>query len=323
MKFVLITGGAGYIGSHTCKLLANSGYTPITYDDLSTGHKDFVKWGDLVVGDLNDTDKLTRTLNTYNPIAVIHFAASAYVGESIENPFKYYKNNVGGTISLLDAMRKAGVKHLVFSSTCATYGLTEGWGIKENTPQNPINPYGRSKLMVEEILRDLSFRGEMNYVALRYFNAAGADGNAEIGEMHKPETHLIPLAIQSAFGGPVLKIFGTSFLTQDGTAIRDFIHVEDLALGHLRALEYLLSGGISDQVNLGTGNGTSVFEIITALKGIGVNVLYENVPKREGDPSHLVADTTKARDLFGWSAKYTDIRDTLLTALKWHEKNGF
>ncbi|BCA66206.1 UDP-glucose 4-epimerase GalE [Fluviibacter phosphoraccumulans] len=322
MKTVLVTGGAGYIGAHTCKMLFKAGYAPVTYDNLSTGHKEFVKWGELVVGDLHDTEKLAKALEQYKPIAVIHFAASAYVGESVENPFKYYKNNVGGTLSLIEAMIRTNVKKLVFSSTCATYGVPDQLLIDELTPQHPINPYGRSKLMIEQILQDLSSRDQINYVALRYFNAAGADNDAEIGEWHDPETHLIPLAIQSADGGEILNVYGTDFATPDGTAVRDYIHVEDLAEGHIKALEYLSSGGISDAVNLGTGQGSSVDEIIKSLREIGVGVVYQNAPRRPGDPAFLVADNSKARSLLNWTVTNNNIKKTLETALTWHKKHG-
>lgn len=320
MKTVLVTGGAGYIGAHTCKRLFNAGYNPITYDNLSTGHKEFVKWGELVVGDLHDTEKLTKTLMHYEPIAVIHFAASAYVGESVENPFKYYRNNVGGTLSLVEAMISAQVKHLVFSSTCATYGVPNKELIDELTSQQPINPYGRSKLMIEQILQDLSSRNQISYVALRYFNAAGADSGAEIGEWHEPETHLIPLAIRSASGGTKLKVFGTDFPTPDGTAVRDYIHVEDLADGHIRALEYLIASGLSDAVNLGTGCGSSVNEVIKTLQEIGIDVVFEKAARRAGDPAFLVADNSKAARLLNWKAN-ADIAATLRSALAWHKKH--
>lgn len=322
MKTVLVTGGAGYIGAHTCKRLFKAGYNPVTYDNLSTGHKDFVKWGELVEGDLHDTAKLTRTLEEHKPIAVIHFAASAYVGESVENPFKYYRNNVGGSLSLLEAMADAEVRNLVFSSTCATYGIPDKQLIDELTLQQPINPYGRSKLMIEQILQDLSSRNQIQYVALRYFNAAGADTEAEIGEWHEPETHLVPLAIQSASGGEKLKVFGADFPTPDGTAVRDYIHVEDLADGHIRALEYLTAGGASDAINLGTGKGSSVREVIKSLQEIGVGVVFENADRRAGDPAFLVADNSKAARVLNWEAKQSNIKNTLMSALAWHKHHG-
>ena len=321
MKKILVTGGAGYIGSHTCKLLSISGYEPVTYDNLSTGNEEFVKWGPLVVGDLHDTDKLIQTLKTYKPIAVIHFAASAYVGESVTNPFKYYKNNVGGTLCLLDSMRQVEVSSLVFSSTCATYGVPDVKFISETCPQNPINPYGQSKLMIEQILRDLSSRGEIKQICLRYFNAAGADKLGEIGEKHNLETHLIPLAVRSAMGGSLLNVFGTDFPTPDGTAVRDYVHVEDIGRAHILSVEYLLAGGTSDYINLGTGRGNSVREIISSLQALGVNVNAKDAPKREGDPAHLVADASKAKKVINWYPEYVDIKETLKTAVDWHQKN--
>jgi len=318
MRKILVTGGAGYIGSHTCKALAASGYLPVCYDNLSTGHRDFVRWGPLEVGDLHDTVRLQAVLEQHQPLAVIHFAASAYVGESIGNPFKYYQNNVGGTLSLLEAMRRAGPSSIVFSSTCATYGTPQGATITEQCPQQPINPYGRSKLMIERMLADLGACGELRYMALRYFNAAGADRQREVGERHFPETHLIPLAIGSAGAGAPLGIFGGDFPTADGTAVRDYIHVEDLALAHVLAVEHLLDGGASQQINLGTGRGSSVREIVTALHRLGIGVRTLEAPRREGDPACLVADAAKARTLLGWQPRYTDIEEILDTAVAWH-----
>jgi len=322
MNAILVTGGAGYIGAHTCKLLAHSGFEPVVFDNLSTGHREFVKWGPFVQADLNETDRLAEVLQRHRPKAVIHFAAHAYVGESVLNPLKYYLNNVGGTLSLLEAMRRTEVRTIVFSSTCATYGMPDRTLIDENTPQHPINPYGAGKLMIERMLRDLSARAELRYVSLRYFNAAGADKDAELGEWHEPETHLIPLAIQSAHGGAQLKVFGTDFDTPDGTAIRDYVHVEDLARGHLLALKYLLADGASASINLGTGSGSSVYEVIAALKDLKVNVNYSNAVRREGDPAYLVADISKAGRVLGWFPDYMGISDTLKTAVNWYSKHG-
>lgn len=319
MKNILVTGGAGYVGSHTCKLLAQCGYNPISYDNLSKGHAESVKWGPLIEGELEDCNKLTNILKQYKPLAVLHFAASAYVGESVINPFKYYKNNVGGTLSLLEAMRANELDKIVFSSSCATYGTPNLKVINETCAQNPINPYGHSKLMVEKILVDLASQGEIKHICLRYFNAAGADKDGEIGENHDPETHLIPLAIQSALGGPQLKIFGTDFLTPDGTAVRDYIHVEDLGRAHILALEHLLNQGKSDFINLGTGRGHSVKEIINSLRELGIKVVSTNSEKRVGDPAYLVADVSKAKELLNWSAEYTQIKDILKTAILWHQ----
>jgi len=321
IKNILITGGAGYIGSHTCKKLFQAGYNPIVYDNLSTGHKEFVKWGDLIVGDLHDTEKLTNILKNYSPEAVIHFAASAYIGESVQDPFKYYRNNIGGTLSLIEAMINASTNFLVFSSTCATYGFPQKQLIDELTPQHPINPYGRSKFMIEQILQDISVKNQINYIALRYFNAAGADRDTEVGEWHNPETHLIPLAIKSSEDGSKLKVFGTDFPTKDGTAIRDYIHVEDLADGHIAALEYLLSGGVSEAINLGTGIGYSVLEIIESLHKINVNVEFVKSDRRPGDPAILVAETSKAVRLLKWHPKHTNIMNILSSAVAWHKSH--
>jgi UDP-arabinose 4-epimerase len=321
MKTILVTGGAGYIGSHTCKLLSKSGYEPITYDNLSTGYAEAVKWGPLIEGDLHDKEKLSDTLSKYRPSAVIHFAASAYVGESVANPFHYYQNNLGGTLSLLQVMRAQEIDMIVFSSTCATYGAPNIKTINEGCPQNPINPYGQSKLMIEKILFDLAEKGELKQISLRYFNAAGDDRDGEIGESHDPETHLIPLAIQSAFGGPELKIFGTDFDTPDGTAVRDYIHVEDLGRAHIAALEYLLGGGRSDFINLGTGKGHSVREITTTLRRLGVPVRASDAPRRSGDPAYLVADPSRAEEVLNWKAQYISIDEIIKTAIKWHKKS--
>ncbi len=322
MKRIFVTGGAGYIGSHTCKLLAHSGYEPVCYDNLSTGHADFVKWGPFEHGDLLDCDKLKKALKSYAPVAVIHFAACSYVGESVTEPFKYYKNNVGGTLCLLEAMRENGQSRMVFSSSCAIYGIPETDSITESCPQMPISPYGQTKLIIERILSDLAARGEIRSMALRYFNAAGADPECEVGERHDPETHLIPLAIRSAADQAPLKIFGTDFPTPDGTAIRDYIHVEDLARAHLLAVEHLVNNGTSDFVNLGTGQGTSVKEILFALNDLGLNVKAGPAPRRAGHPARLVADASKARKTLGWRAEYQDIRNILSTAVNWHKRDS-
>jgi UDP-glucose-4-epimerase GalE len=332
VKAILVTGGAGYIGSHTCKLLDAAGYVPITFDNLTAGHADAVRWGPLIVGDLHDTELLIQVLDEYKPLAVVHFAGSAYVGESVLQPLKYYRNNVGATLSLLEAMQIAGVKNFVFSSTCATYGIPDQNFIGEDCLQDPINPYGKSKLMIERILEDLASQGVVNQISLRYFNAAGDDRDGEIGERHNPETHLIPLAIDSALGGKKLKIFGTDFPTPDGTAVRDFIHVEDLGRAHILAVDHLLSGdtetnvgststssqGVSYFINLGTGIGCSVKEIIYSLRDLGIDVQAIDAPKRIGDPPFLVANANRAKEILGWMPEYADIKSILQTAVKWH-----
>jgi len=319
---ILVTGGAGYIGSHTSKRLAERGFQPVCFDNLSSGHREFVKWGPLEIGDLHDTPLLIRVLEKYKPAAVIHFAASSYVGESVTDPFKYYRNNVGGTLSLLEAIQKTNTRSIVFSSTCATYGVPNLKIIDEGCPQEPINPYGQSKLMIEKILIDLAKKNKISQVSLRYFNAAGADKNCEVGEFHEPETHLIPLAVHSALKGSLLKVFGTDFQTPDGTAVRDYIHVNDLADAHIKAVELIQTGTESECINLGTGRGHSVKEIIDSINELGLKVNFENTSKREGDPAFLVADPTKAKNILNWEPKNSDIKSILESAIKWHKKNG-
>lgn len=320
MNKIIVTGGAGYIGSHTCKLLKQKGYDPITIDNLSTGHSSFVKWGELIKLDIKETDKLIDILKKINPAAIIHFAASSYVGESMVNPTKYYHNNVAGTISLLEAMQNNGLKNIVFSSTCAIYGIPFSNKIKENSIQKPISPYGNSKLIIEKILNDLSRLKKINFYSLRYFNAAGADDELEIGELHDPETHLIPLAIKSGFDkNYILKVFGNDFDTPDGTAIRDYVHVNDLALAHYLSLENLINKKQSDFINLGSGTGFSVLEVIDILKKQGVNIKYKMQNRRDGDPPKLLADITKASKVLDWTPSY-DIEKTLLSSHNWYKK---
>lgn len=319
---ILVTGGAGYVGSQACKLFAAAGYEPVTFDNLSTGFDSQVKWGPLVVGDLHDTSLIQQTLVRIRPVAVVHFAAHAYVGESTQLPLKYYRNNVSGTVSLLTAMAAADVRTLVFSSTCATYGIPATSTLAESHPQAPVNPYGRTKLMIESILSDLDHSNQVRFVALRYFNAAGADPDGEIGERHDPETHLIPLAIRAALGGAVLKVFGTDFPTPDGTAVRDYVHVWDLATAHLAALEHLLGGGRSEFINLGIGRGYSVRDIVDALGSLGLTVPTIDAPRRAGDPAILVADAAKARAVLKWKPRYDRLDELLRTAVAWHRANG-
>ena len=321
---ILVTGGAGYIGSHTCKVLAGAGYVPITYDNLSTGNRWSVKWGPLVEADLADGVLLREVIRKYSVSAVIHFAANAYVGESVVNPRKYFENNASNTLNLLGAMLDTGINHIVFSSTCATYGIPDIIPISERECQKPINPYGESKLFIERVLRWYSNAYDLNWIALRYFNAAGADLNGEIGEHHDPETHLIPLVMQSAMGvRPKLEIYGMDHPTHDGTPIRDYIHVMDLADAHLLALEYLKKGGESRAINLGTGNGHSVMEVISAVKQIsGLLPLTRPVEKRPGDPPVLVADASKAHQTIGWIPNHKDIHEIVESAWKWHNEKA-
>jgi UDP-arabinose 4-epimerase len=319
---ILVTGGAGYIGSHTCKALAGAGYTPVVYDSLCRGNESAVKWGPLEVGELEDGDHLRDVLHRYCPFGVIHFAAYAYVGESMQRPLLYYRNNVGGTISLLQAMEEEGVDRIVFSSTCATYGTPDSNPIREDMLQNPINPYGQSKLMVEQILKDCARDQTLSAVALRYFNAAGADSEGEIGEAHAPETHLIPLALAAARGSASpLTIFGDDHSTPDGTCIRDYIHVTDLADAHVRALKYTQSKRGFSAFNLGTGTGISVRSLIQAVEEVtGRVVPFSFGPRRAGDPAELVADPSLVRETLGWTAQHSDLQNILRTAWRWMER---
>jgi UDP-arabinose 4-epimerase len=316
---VLVTGGAGYIGSHACKALAQAGYIPVTYDNLSRGHRHAVRWGPLVEGEIADRVAVAAALKAHHVSSVMHFAAFAYVGESGTDPALYYRNNVLGTLALLDAMREAGVDRIVFSSTCATYGLPEKMPIAETTPQRPVNPYGETKLAIERVLYWYGQAYGLRSVALRYFNASGCDRGGEIGEEHDPETHLIPLVLRAALGtaGPV-SIFGTDYPTPDGTAIRDYIHVEDLASAHVRAIQYLAEGGASTALNLATGRGYSVREIIAAVaRAAGREVPQREAPRRAGDPPALIADPSLARSVLGWQAECSDLDTIIRTALAW------
>ncbi len=319
---VLICGGAGYIGSHINKLLTEKGYDTIVYDNLVYGHREAVKWGKFVEADLADTAALDRVFTENKIEAVFHFAAFAYVGESVKDPAKYYMNNVCNTVNLLEAMRRHGCKKIIFSSTCATYGIPEKLPITEDMLQNPVNPYGVTKLMVERIFKDYSSAYGLNFVALRYFNAAGADPDCEIGENHDPETHLIPLAIYAAYGKlPDIKVFGTDYPTRDGTCIRDYIHVTDLANAHLLALEYLDKGGESGFFNLGNEKGTSVLEVIEAVKKVsGKEFTVTFSDRREGDSPVLVGSSDKAKKILGWKPEFPDIDVIVDHAVKWYLK---
>lgn len=321
MKTILVTGGAGYIGSHTCKALKSSGYEPVVYDNLVYGHKDFVKWGPFENGDILDSIRLNDVMKEYKPEALVHFAAFAYVGESVIEPAKYYRNNVAGTINILDAMLKNDVKMFVFSSSCATYGQDKDLPISEDAMQNPVNPYGRSKLMVENILKDYDTAYRMKSISLRYFNAAGADSECEIGEDHTPETHLIPLILDVALGKKEkITIMGTDYNTADGTCVRDYIHVEDLASAHLLGLKNLEEKNISQVYNLGNGKGYSVLDVINAAEKVTGKVINRVVGERRlGDPAVLVADAGKIKNDIGWIPKYKDIETIISHAWKWHK----
>ena len=322
---ILVTGGAGYIGSHTNKELHKRGYQTVVYDNLVYGHKESIKWGTLEIGDLSDKERLESVFKNYPIEAVIHFAAYAYVGESVTEPAKYYNNNVCNTINLLDIMRKYNVNYIIFSSTCATYGIPEKMPITEDMPQNPVNPYGATKKMVERILEDYYKAYGLHYCCLRYFNAAGADPDGEIGESHTPETHLIPLILDAASGKrESISIFGTDYPTEDGTCIRDYIHVTDLADAHIRALEYLKQGGESTCFNLGNGNGDSVRHVIEVVKQVtGKEFKVKEEKRRAGDPPVLIGSAEKAEKVLGWKPKYAEIETIVEHAWKWHENKEY
>ena len=319
---VLVTGGAGYIGSHACKALAMMGYSPITYDNLVYGHDWAVKWGPLERGSILDRTRLNEVLSRYEPEAVMHFAAYTYVGESVTDPGKYYRNNVMGSLTLLEAARDHGIKRFVFSSTCATYGIPQLLPIREDALQAPINPYGASKLFVERMLRDFDAAYGVRSIALRYFNAAGADPGNEIGECHDPETHLIPLVLDAASGRRRgITIFGSDYETSDGTCIRDYIHVSDLADAHVKALQALEGGAPSSAYNLGNGRGFSVREVIDTAKRItGLDIPAMIGDRREGDPVVLVSDAAKARAELGWRPHIEELSEIVRTAWAWHQR---
>jgi UDP-arabinose 4-epimerase len=315
---ILIVGGAGYIGSQTAKAVAAAGLAPVVFDNLVYGHEWAVKWGPLVRGDLADRALLTDVMKRHQVEAVIHFAAYAYVGESVTNPRKYYGNNLAGSLNLFDAMLDAGVRDVVFSSTCATYGEPQRVPIAEDHPQAPVNPYGETKLAVEKMLHWYAQAYGVRYAALRYFNAAGADPDGEVGETHDPETHLIPLAIEASVGAGELSIFGTDYPTPDGTAIRDYIHVADLADAHVRALAKLRDGAAALKLNLGTGRGQSVREVIAAVaKVTGKPVRHREVGRRAGDPPSLVADARKAGEVLGWKPRFPGLDGIVEHAFRW------
>jgi UDP-arabinose 4-epimerase len=321
---VLVTGGAGYIGSHACKALARAGYLPVTYDSLVYGHEWAVKWGPLERGDILDRSRLDQVIDQYSPSAIMHFAAFAYVGESVTDPGKYYRNNVAGSLNLLEAARDHGIEQFVFSSTCATYGIPERLPITEDTPQNPINPYGMSKLMVERMLADFGTAHGLRSIALRYFNAAGSDPDGEIGESHDPETHLIPLALDAASGRRAgVTIFGSDYETTDGTCVRDYIHVADLASAHVRAVDALEAGSPSAVFNLGNGQGFSVLEVVQSVERVtGLSVPVTRGSRRAGDPAALISDATKAKAVLGWEPRLAGLEGIVSTAWAWHQKSS-
>ncbi len=315
---VLVTGGAGFIGAHACKALAEAGALPVAFDNLSTGHADAVNWGPLVRGDIRDGAALVSAMTQFGITTIMHFAASAYVGESVTHPALYYDNNVGGMISLLDAARDARVGQIVFSSSCATYGVPAALPISESTAQSPINPYGRTKLICEQMLKDYSAAYGLRHVSLRYFNAAGADPAGQIGERHEPETHLLPLALRAAAGGPMLNVFGNDYDTPDGTCIRDYVHVTDLARAHLLALRYLDTGRDSLSLNLGSGRGHSVLDVTAAIARVtGCFVPMHFAPRRAGDPPLLTADPALAARILGFRTELSDIDTIVRHAAPW------
>lgn len=325
MRDVLVTGGAGYIGSHAVRELDQAGYRPVTVDNLSEGHREAVTAGELEVGDLADEDFLMSVFEKYDLAAVMHFASRCYVGESVENPRRYYEENVGNALTLLRVMLRKRVTRFILSSTCATYGQPLQIPMSEEHPQDPVNPYGESKFFIERILRQYDRAYGLRFVSLRYFNAAGASLDAQIGEAHDPETHLIPLIFRVAGGSKRnLKVYGDDYPTEDGTCVRDYIHVVDLAAAHVSALKWLEQDGKSDFFNLGTGLGYSVLQMIKMAEEVtGKSVSFEVGPKRDGDPPELIADPSKALDLLGWRAQHSDLRTVLETSWRWETNRRY
>jgi UDP-arabinose 4-epimerase len=321
-RAVLVTGGAGYVGSHAAKALGAAGYTPVVLDNFVYGRRDAVRWGPLVEGDLADGALLKDAIRRFDIAAVMHFAAFAYVGESMEKPEIYFQNNVVNSLALIAAMRETGVNRLVFSSSCATYGIPDRVPIPEDMPQRPVNPYGETKLMVERALHWEGVAHGLGHVSLRYFNAAGADPDGEIGEHHEPETHLIPLVLDAALGlRPQIDIFGTDYPTADGSAVRDYVHVSDLATAHVLALGYLERGGAPIALNLATGRGHSVREVIAAAERVtGRRIPRRVAARRAGDPAALVADPGRAQSVLGWTPIHSDLDAIIATAWAWHRR---
>ncbi len=330
MTAVLVAGGAGYIGAQTCKALAMAGYLPVTLDSLATGYRAAVKWGPLVEADLRDREAVLGAIAQYDIKSAIHFAAFSLVGESTRDPAKYYNNNVGAATAFVEALVEGGVPSIVFSSTAAAYGIPEQTPIPEDHPLKPINPYGDSKIAFERVLHWMSQAHPLRYTILRYFNAAGADPDGEVGESHVPETHLIPLICQAALGhetgsgGQPLTVFGTDYDTKDGTAIRDYIHVVDLAAAHVAAVKRLLDGGDNRIFNVGTGEGVTVLEMLqTAERVLGKPVPHSFGPRRAGDPQSLVADVSRIRRELDWQAKHSDLETLIRTAALWQQNRFY
>jgi len=322
MTSILVTGGAGYIGSHTCKALRRAGFNPVTYDNLARGNAESVKWGPLEIGDLADGARFREVLAQLKPAAVVHFAAFAYVGESNLNPTLYYQNNFGGTLALLEAMREFDVAKIVFSSSCTVYGVPKLVPISEDAPYAPISPYGSTKMFCEQMLKDCAAAFPMSFIALRYFNAAGADPDGEIGECHVPETHAIPLLLEGAAGEcQSFTMFGDDYPTADGTCVRDYVHVSDLADAHVKAVRALLDGAQSTVLNLGTGHGWSVRELVSSVREVtGCEVSVQVGPRRPGDPPVLIADASRARRQLGWQPRYGELNTLVRHAWAW--RNG-
>jgi len=323
MDVVLVTGGAGYIGSHTSKAVAATGATPVAVDNLHNGHKNFVQWGPLVVADILDRDALDAAFEEHRPNSVLHFAGLIDSAESVANPDKYFRTNVDGTRNLLECMRQHEVTKMVFSSSAAVYGNNHNTPIREDARGEPETPYGQSKYNAEAAIRDLGADFGLQWVSLRYFNAAGASPDSEIGEAHNPETHVIPLAIAAAVNGKNFRVFGTDYDTPDGTAVRDYVHVDDLAAAHIQAMEYLDQGGTSDAFNLGGGRGTSVTEILTEVQiAVGKAVASVVEPRRPGDAAHLVSDCKRAETNLGWQTRHSDLENIVSSAWAWHRGMG-
>ena len=321
---VLVTGGAGYIGSHTAKALARAGFEPVVFDNFSTGHPWAVKWGPLVEADLSDHGALRHAIRRYGIVAAIHFAAYAYVGESVREPRKYFQNNITNTLNLMDALLDTDVEHIVFSSSCAVYGVPESLPIFEDQPKLPVNPYGESKLFIERALDWYGRAYDLRWAVLRYFNAAGADPEGELGELHNPETHLLPIVMEAATGKrDAVEIYGVDYPTPDGTCVRDYIHVSDLAEAHVLALQRLLSEAGSFAINLGTGRGVSVREIVGAVERIvGAPIDARPAPRRPGDPAVLVADPSRAAKLLNWFPKQSELENIVGSAWNWHRRTA-
>ncbi len=321
---VFVTGGAGYIGSHTCKALAEQGHQVAVYDNLSTGFRNLVRWGDFFHGDIRHVHNLRSALQAFKPDGVIHFASSIAVGESVENPALYYENNVTGSLCLMQALCAENISHVVVSGTAAVYGLPTTVPVAETSDLMPINPYGRTKLIMEWMLEDMQRAHGLSWVSLRYFNAAGADPDGQTGECHDPETHLIPNVLRAISGDiPAMRLFGDDYDTKDGTCIRDYIHVSDLAAAHILALKHLTQGGQSLAMNLGNGKGISVRDILNAAQKVtGIAVPHTIEPRRVGDPAQLVADANLAQKILGWQPRFTEVEDMVESAWKWHTRNS-